>query len=292
MAELQVLASAGRVVPGAHGAPQPLDLLLEGVEGAEDLLHAVGVVTRRLVGGCSLFVLALLLLHQLAGVDGALALLGQLDRQGLDHLPGGALRQAQRSQHPSMGACEAPSPCSPGPQTTLRSGFERGDIPLHPLLDVISPTEGLFLHLPPIQVIPRATHRVSRGSRGSPFTFGSCLALEGRDGGRPWAGLKVVAGWGHRLGAYHGSLGTFGTSWALQRKTRSVRARGWHDAEPGGGRTAAPPMHARREMGSPDARTRRGERGKGLGEGGVRDRQHVGGHSQEGRGGRWGRWVR
>lgn len=77
--------------------------------------------------------------------------------------------------------------------------------------------------------------------------------------GRTEGGGRV----GHRLGTYHGSLGTFGTSWALQSKTRSVSDRSWH----GGVGRQQPPTNTGRETGGPGARTSEGERASGLGEG-------------------------
>lgn len=71
MAELQVLARPGRVVLRAHGVFHALDVLLEVVERAEDVLHALAVVQEGGVG-----------LH----VAGALGLLGRLDGQRLDDL--------------------------------------------------------------------------------------------------------------------------------------------------------------------------------------------------------------
>lgn len=82
MAELQVLAGAGRVLLRAQGPLHLLDLQLERVERAEDLLHAVRVVH---------VAVAVRVLQQLAGVDAA-PRPGRLDGQGLDDLARGALR--------------------------------------------------------------------------------------------------------------------------------------------------------------------------------------------------------
>lgn len=90
----------------------------------------------------------------------------------------------------------------------------------------------------------------------------------------------MVAGWGDWLGTYHGSLGTFGTSWALQSKTRSVSDQSWH----GGVGRQQPPTSTGRETGSPGARTSEGEQASGLGEGGMWDGQHVGGTHRKARG--------
>lgn len=76
MAQLQVLARPGWVVLGAHGVLHALDVLLEVVERAEDVLHALAVVHHGLVG---------------LVVGGAAALLGRADGQRLDHLAGGTL---------------------------------------------------------------------------------------------------------------------------------------------------------------------------------------------------------
>lgn len=68
VAELQVLAGAGRVALRSQRVLHLLDLQLEGVEGSEDLLHAVVVV---LVVGIGVG-----LVHHLAGVDVPAAPLG------------------------------------------------------------------------------------------------------------------------------------------------------------------------------------------------------------------------
>lgn len=85
MAELQVLAGASWVGLGAQRVLHLLDLQLEGVEGAEDLLHAVVVV---LVAGVGRHVV-----DHLAGVDvpASSALHGALDGQRLDDVAGGSL---------------------------------------------------------------------------------------------------------------------------------------------------------------------------------------------------------
>lgn len=85
MAELQVLAGAGRVGLSAQRVLHLLDLQLEGVERAEDLLHAVVVV---LVAGVGRRVV-----RHLAGVDvpASSALHGTLDGQRLDDVAGGSL---------------------------------------------------------------------------------------------------------------------------------------------------------------------------------------------------------
>lgn len=76
MAQLQVFAGSGRVVLSTHGVFHPLDVLLQVVEGAEDVLHAVVHEG----GG-----------HVCLQVAGALGLLGGLDGEGLDHLTWWAL---------------------------------------------------------------------------------------------------------------------------------------------------------------------------------------------------------
>lgn len=68
VAELQVLAGAGGVALCSQRVLHLLDLQLEGVEGSEDLLHAVVVV---LVVGIGVG-----LVHHLAGVDVPAAPLG------------------------------------------------------------------------------------------------------------------------------------------------------------------------------------------------------------------------
>lgn len=79
--QLQVFAGPGRVVLGADGVLQPLDVLLEIIERAEDVLHALAVVQPGLVG-----------LH-LAGAPG---LLRGPDRQRLDDLTRGTLRNRDK----------------------------------------------------------------------------------------------------------------------------------------------------------------------------------------------------
>lgn len=69
--QLQVFAGPGWVVLGAHGVLQPLNVLFEVIQGAEDVLHALAIVQPCLV--C---------LH-LAGAPG---LLRRPDRQRLDDL--------------------------------------------------------------------------------------------------------------------------------------------------------------------------------------------------------------
>lgn len=90
MAELQVLAGAGRVGLGAQRVLHLLDLQLEGVERAEDLLHAVVVV---LVAGVGRRVV-----RHLAGVDApaSSALHGTLHGQRLDDVTGGSLSRRGR----------------------------------------------------------------------------------------------------------------------------------------------------------------------------------------------------
>ena len=81
VAELEVFAGACGVLRCAQRPLHLLDLQLQGVERAEDLLHAIRIVH---------VLLALCVVHQLAGIDippGP----GCLDRQGLDDLAWGAL---------------------------------------------------------------------------------------------------------------------------------------------------------------------------------------------------------
>ena len=59
MAELQILAGAGRVGLCAQRVLHLLDLQFQGVEGAKDLLHAVVVV----------LVVGVRVIHHLAGID-------------------------------------------------------------------------------------------------------------------------------------------------------------------------------------------------------------------------------
>lgn len=81
MAELEVFAGARGVLRRAQRPLHLLDLQLQGVERAEDLLHAVRIVH---------VLLALCVVHQLAGVDVPPGP-GRLDWQGLDDLARGAL---------------------------------------------------------------------------------------------------------------------------------------------------------------------------------------------------------
>lgn len=85
MAELQVLAGAGWVCLGAQRVLHLLDLQLEGVERAEDLLHAIVVV---LVAGVGRRVV-----HHLAGINvpASSAFHGTLDGQRLDDVAWGSL---------------------------------------------------------------------------------------------------------------------------------------------------------------------------------------------------------
>lgn len=85
MAELQVLAGAGGVALRAQRVLHLLDLQLEGVEGAEDLLHAVVVVLVVGVHGR--------VVHHLAGVDvpASPALHGGLDGERVDDIAGRSL---------------------------------------------------------------------------------------------------------------------------------------------------------------------------------------------------------
>lgn len=70
---------------------------------------------------------------------------------------------------------------------------------------------------------------------------------------------------GHRFSAYHGSLGTFGTSWTLQSKSSAASDRGWHEV--GGDRS--PPSTHREGNGEPGRKDEKGGtrawRGMGAG---------------------------
>ena len=81
VAELEVFAGARGVLRRAQRPLHLLNLQLQGVERAEDLLHAVRIVH---------VLLALCVVHQLAGVDVPPGP-GRLDWQGLDDLARGAL---------------------------------------------------------------------------------------------------------------------------------------------------------------------------------------------------------
>lgn len=85
MAELQVLAGTSWVALCAQRVLHLLDLQLEGVEGAEDLLHAVVVVLVVGVHGR--------VVHHLAGVDvsASSALHGGLDGEWVDDIAGRSL---------------------------------------------------------------------------------------------------------------------------------------------------------------------------------------------------------
>lgn len=47
LAEMQVIAGPGRIVLGAHGELHALDVLLEVVEGSEDVVHSLHAVVRQ-----------------------------------------------------------------------------------------------------------------------------------------------------------------------------------------------------------------------------------------------------
>lgn len=81
MAELKVLAGAGGVLLRAQWPLHLLYLLLQGVEGAEDLLHAISIVHIALPSP---------IVQELAGVDVPPSP-GRLDWQGLDDLTWRAL---------------------------------------------------------------------------------------------------------------------------------------------------------------------------------------------------------
>lgn len=89
LAQLEVLTGTSWAVLSAQREAHRLDLLPQGVQGAEDLFHALAsrqeVVAGR-VGG------------DLAAVDGALGLLGDLDGQGLDDFPRGTLGAEKNQQ--------------------------------------------------------------------------------------------------------------------------------------------------------------------------------------------------
>ena len=86
LAEVQVVAGPGRVVLGAHGELHALDVLLEVVEGAKHVLHALRVRGVHAVVGQSLVGLGLVRLPP--GLPGAL-----LHGQGLDDVAGGTLQR-------------------------------------------------------------------------------------------------------------------------------------------------------------------------------------------------------
>lgn len=44
VAELQIFAGPGWVILGAHRKLHVLDILLQGIQGAKDLLHTIGVI--------------------------------------------------------------------------------------------------------------------------------------------------------------------------------------------------------------------------------------------------------
>lgn len=80
VAELQVLAGAGRVALRSQRVLHLLDLQLEGVKGSEDLLHSIVVVL--VVGIC------IGIVHHLAGIDVPAAPLGaRLHGQWVDDIP-------------------------------------------------------------------------------------------------------------------------------------------------------------------------------------------------------------
>ena len=81
---MQVVAGPGRVVLGAHGELHALDVLLEVVEGAEHVLHALRVRGVHAVVGQWLVGLGLVRLPPV--LPG-----GLLDGQGLDDVAGGTL---------------------------------------------------------------------------------------------------------------------------------------------------------------------------------------------------------
>lgn len=77
MAQLQVLAGAGRVVLSTQGVLHLLDLHFQRVEGAKDLLHAISVVH---------VIVWVALVHELARVNVALVSLRGLHGQRVDDI--------------------------------------------------------------------------------------------------------------------------------------------------------------------------------------------------------------
>lgn len=86
---MQVLAGAGRAVLGAERETQGVDLVSEGVERAEDLLHAFGAHQELSASGVRRGHVDVG--EQLAGIDGALRLGTPLHGQRLNDLAWWAL---------------------------------------------------------------------------------------------------------------------------------------------------------------------------------------------------------
>lgn len=86
LTEVQVLAGASGAVLGAQREAHVLDLLSEGVEGTEDLLHAFTAHQELGAGGVGCRHVGVVLGEQLTGVDGALGLGTSLYRKWLNDL--------------------------------------------------------------------------------------------------------------------------------------------------------------------------------------------------------------
>lgn len=89
LAEVEVLAGAGRALLCPQREAHALDLLAQCIERAEDLLHTF-MSAQEL---CTHAIGSLSLREHLTGVDGALGLLRELNRQRLDDFTSWSLKR-------------------------------------------------------------------------------------------------------------------------------------------------------------------------------------------------------
>lgn len=94
LAEVEVLAGAGRAFLCSQREAHALDLLAQGIERAEDLLHTLITGQERCARGVGS--LSVSLREHLTGVDGALGLLRELNGQRLDDIARGSLKQKEK----------------------------------------------------------------------------------------------------------------------------------------------------------------------------------------------------
>lgn len=95
LAEVEVLAGAGWAFLRSQWEAHALDLLAQGIERAEDLLHTL--ITGQELCARGVGSLSVRLREHLTGVDGALGLLGDLNGQWLDDITRGTLKQRKNS---------------------------------------------------------------------------------------------------------------------------------------------------------------------------------------------------
>lgn len=95
LAEMEVLAGAGWAFLRSQGEAHALDLLAQGIERAEDLLHTF--ISSQELCARGVGSLSVSLREHLTGVDGALGLLGDLNGQRLDDITRGTLKQKKNS---------------------------------------------------------------------------------------------------------------------------------------------------------------------------------------------------